>query len=276
MLTFFSDVKSWWIFLGIISLINIGLWLGSYLLFAKKKNEIDSDIYIWRKLILTLSGFYVAGCAFRSFLPRIDLERICLVNSWFSNMLVGRSVATVAELCFIAQCAILLREAGVGLNDRPSIFVSYSLIPIIAIAEIFSWYAMLTTHYIGSVLEESLWTLSGILLIVSFISLWPKVRRQHRWFINAMILFGMGFVIFMTTIDVPMYFARWQADTAAGVKYLSISQGIMDAIRQCHVSFDIKRWYQEIPWMTLYFTVAVWVSISLTHAPNYKQVFHSR
>jgi hypothetical protein len=272
----FYDVTNWWNFLGAISLINIGLWLGSLALFVKKKKRIDSDIYVWRRLILVLSGFYVAGCAFRSFLPRIDLERVCLVNSWLSNMLVGRSVATVAELCFVAQCAILLREAGVGMGDRPSILVSYLLIPMIVIAELFSWYAMLTTRYIGSVVEESLWTLCGILLIASFISLWPKVRRQHRWFMNVMILFGIGFVFFMTTVDVPMYWERWQADSAAGVIYLTISQGILDAIRQCHVSFDIKKWYEEIPWMTLYFSVAVWVSISLTHAPNYKQISNSR
>lgn len=267
----FTDVKSWWIFISILSFVNIGLWLVSLSVFTNKKKTIHPNIYRGRRLILTLSGIYVLGCAFRSFLPRIDLERICLVNTWLSNMMVGRSVATLAELCFIAQCAILLREASTGLNDRFSLLVSFSLIPIIVIAEGFSWYAMLTTHYFGSVVEESLWTISGILLIASFVSLWPKVQRQHRWFLNAMILFGVGFVIFMLTVDIPMYWTRWQADMVAGVSYLTLQQGVMDAIRQCTVSFDIKNWQQEIPWMTLYFTVAVWVSIALTHAPDYKQ-----
>lgn len=267
----FANVTHWWIFLGIMSLLNVVLWLGSLVAFEKKKKSIDPEIFIWRRLILVLSGIYVAGCAFRSILPRIDLERVCLIDSWLSNMLVGRSVATVAEICFIAQCAILLREAGIGLNDRISITVSYSLIPLIILAECFSWYAMLTTNYFGSVVEESIWTVCGILLVTSFISLWSTVSHQHRWFLNTMILFGIGFVIFMVTVDVPMYWSRWYADTAANTVYLTLSQGITDAIRQCNVSFNIQVWGEEIPWMTLYFTLAVWVSISLTHAPNYKR-----
>jgi hypothetical protein len=265
------DVKKWWALLSLVSILNIGLWLGSLWIFIKNKRQFASDIYDGRKLILILSGLYVAGCAFRSFLPRIDLERVCLVDSWLSSMLVGRSVATVAEICFIVQCAILLREAGSGLNDRLSLYVSYFLIPMIILAECFSWYAILTTNYLGSIVEEGLWTVCGILLVASFISLWPKVHHIQRWFLNTMILFGAGFVFFMTTVDVPMYWARWQADTAANVSYLSLQQGVVDATRQCIVSFDIDKWSEEIPWMSLYFTVAVWVSISLTHAPNYKQ-----
>lgn len=272
MLNLFDDVKSWWIFICIISIVNIGLWLVSLSVFTNKKKTIHANVYIGRRLILTLSGIYVVGCAFRSFLPRIDLERICLVNTWLSNMMVGRSVATLAELCFIAQCAILLREAGKGLGDRFSLLVSYTLIPMIFLAEGFSWYAMLTTHYFGSIVEESLWTMGGVLLIASFMSLWPKVHRQHRWFLNAMILFAVGFVIFMVTVDIPMYWSRWQEDTVSGVTYLSLQQGIIDAVREYRVSFDILDWQQEIPWMTLYFTVAVWVSVALTHAPNYKEV----
>lgn len=272
----FTDVISWWIFISILSFVNIGLWLTSLSVFTNNKKTIHPNIYTGRRLILILSGIYVLGCAFRSFFPRIDLERICLVNTWFSNMMVGRSVATLAEICFIAQCAILLREAGKGLDDRFSLFVSFSLIPMIILAEGFSWYAMLTTHYFGSVVEESLWTISGILLVASFMSLWPKVHRQHRWFLNAMILFGIGFVIFMVTVDVPMYWTRWQADSLSGATYLSFEQGITDAIREYRVSFDILDWQQEIPWMTLYFTVAVWVSIALTHAPNYREPIKAR
>ena len=266
------DVESWWIFLSIFATLNIALWIMSFVLFTKKKSVIHPDIFVWRRLILCLAGVYVAGCAFRSYFPRIDLERVCLVDSWLSNMFVGRSVATIAEICFIAQCAILLREGGKGLGDRIAILVSFMLIPIVIVAEGFSWYAMLTTHYLGSVIEESLWAVCGVLLVASFISLWPKVSHHHRWFLNAMILFGIGFVVFMVLVDVPMYWARWQADSQMGINYLTIRQGILDAVQQCKVSFDAHVWREEIPWMTLYFTVAVWVSISLTHAPNYKAV----
>lgn len=265
----FSDITNWWIFISIASVFNIILWGYSAVIFTRRKKDIDPKIFVWRKLMLWCSGIYVFGCAFRSFFPRIDLERICLVDSYLSNMFIGRSVATLAELCFIIQCAILLREGGKGLNDRLSVIVSFSLVPMIFIAEGFSWYGMLTTHYLGSVVEESLWAIAGVLLLVSFISLWPRVAENQRNYLAAMIIFSVGFIIFMVTIDVPMYWTRWQADMVAGVQYLSIGAGIMDSLNSCDVNFDIESWREEMPWMTLYFTAAVWVSISLTHAPNY-------
>jgi hypothetical protein len=63
-------------------------------------------------LMLFLSAAYVFGCAFRSVLPRADIQRICLFDTWLSSVTVGRSVATVAEICFVAQWAIILHQLG--------------------------------------------------------------------------------------------------------------------------------------------------------------------
>jgi hypothetical protein len=120
------------------------------------------------------------------------------------------------------------------------------------------------------VIEESLWALAGVLLVVSFFALWPQVKDKQRQFLAVMIIFCIGFVIFMVIVDVPMYWKRWVADTAAGVEYLTIREGISDAAKQCIVDFGWQTWREEIPWMTLYFTAAVWVSIALPHAPNFK------
>ena len=57
---------------------------------------------------LLLSAAFVFVCAFRSFLPRIDVSRVALVPSWLSTVLVGRTLATVAELAFVLQWALLL------------------------------------------------------------------------------------------------------------------------------------------------------------------------
>ena len=266
------SVENWWLFLSIVSALNIGLWVFSLIVFKQNTNNISNKIYPWRKIMLWCSGIYVLVCAFRSFLPRIDLERICLVDSVFSNMFIGRSAATIAELAFIIQCAILLREAGKGAGDRLAIFVSLSLVPIILVAEGFSWYAMLTTNYLGSVIEESLWTICGIMLVFSFLWLLPHVKNRHKYFLNTMIAFSVGFVIFMVTVDVPMYIKRWSIDSTAGIQYLTLLEGINDSINACTVSFSRDIWREEIPWMTLYFTVAVWASISLPLAPNYKQI----
>jgi hypothetical protein len=96
------------------------------------------------------------------------------------------------------------------------------------------------------------------------------VEGAHRNFLAAMIAFGIGFIVFMVSVDVPMYWSRWQEDLSSGQTYLSLAQGLFDASRSYKVSFDWVIWREEIPWMTLYFTVAVWVSIYLTLAPNFK------
>jgi hypothetical protein len=63
-------------------------------------------------LMLLLCAAYVFGCAFRSFLPRADVQRICLFDTWLSSVMIGRSLATVAEVCFAAQWAIVLHQLG--------------------------------------------------------------------------------------------------------------------------------------------------------------------
>jgi hypothetical protein len=236
---------------------------------ARRHAHFSAAEYRRRRLLLWLSAGYVAGCAFRSFLPRIDLERICLVESWLSSMVVGRSVATVAELCFIAQCALLLHQAGSGRDNRFTVMVSLLLVPLIVVAEGASWYAILSTNYFGHVVENSIWTFSAVLLLASYFFLWPHSTRRQRHFLAAMMVFTIGYIVFMISVDVPMYWSRWSVELTAGVNYLSLIQGLLDVSRQCVVSFDWWIWREEIPWMTLYFTVAVWVSISLPHAPGW-------
>ena len=263
-------VHLWWLVLCAVAPLNILAWgVSARVLARRHAHFFSAPQHRQRRWLLWLSAAYVAGCAFRSFLPRIDLERICLVQSGLSNMMVGRSVATVAELCFIAQCALLLHQAGSRTESRFVVMISWLLIPIILVAEGASWYAILSTNYFGHVLENSLWTFSAVLLLASFIFLWPHSDRPQRHFLAAMMIFAIGYIAFMTNIDVPMYWSRWSADLAAGTKYLSLSQGILDASQPCVVNFDWAIWREEIPWMTLYFTVAVWVSIALAHVPGW-------
>ncbi len=75
------------------------------------------------------------------------------------------------------------------------------------------------------------------------------------------------YVLFMFFVDVPMYWSRWIADEAGGRGYLSIAQGALDALDRRVVSHRWADWQSEIAWMSLYFSVAVWMSIALIHTP---------
>src|SRR5512141_713688 len=97
----------WWAFLTLVSGANIAVW---FLLYRQLQEQPAGSLGNTSGigLMLLLCAGYVFGCAFRSFLPRADVQRICLFDTWLSSVFVGRSVATVAELCFVAQWAIIL------------------------------------------------------------------------------------------------------------------------------------------------------------------------
>jgi hypothetical protein len=262
------DVWVWWSALCAISVCNVCGWRLSATALARRKAVAEPAVYVFQRRQLLLSAAYVFGCAFRSILPRADVQRLGLLDSWASSVMLGRSVATVAEMCFVAQWALLLnwiaRDAGV----RRWVVLSWFLVPLIGVAEMCSWYGVLTTSYIGNAVEESIWALTASLLIVGFVALWPRCNGVYRSFLAVAMVLGAAYVTFMCTVDIPMYVSRWLADEANGREYLSLSQGLWDVRSRWVVTFAWEEWRTEIPWMTLYFSVGVWCSIALVHAPR--------
>jgi hypothetical protein len=142
---------------------------------------------------------------------------------------------------------------------------------MIVLAETCSWYSVLTTSNIGHVIEESLWGLAAALLVASLLSLWPRVGVRVRPMLLAMALTGLAYVGFMFMVDVPMYWERWLADEASGRSYLSLGQGLQDTSGRWVVSHQWQVWKSEVLWMSLYFSVAVWLSIAFVHTPTLRR-----
>jgi hypothetical protein len=71
----------------------------------------------------------------------------------------------------------------------------------------------------------------------------------------------------MFLVDVPMYWSRWVADGVSERHYLSIAQGVHDVAVRRVVSYRWADWKSEVLWMSLYFSVAVWLSIAFIHVP---------
>ena len=59
------------------------------------------------------------------------------------------------------------------------------------------------------------------------------------------------------------YLNRWQQGLANGSKVLRPLEGLRDASTRWIVTHDFAEWKDEIAWMSLYFTVAVWSSLAL-------------
>src|SRR5262249_12289903 len=151
-----NPVAWWWGLLTLVSGANIAVWFWLY----RYLREMRAGGFVSAsevELMLFLSGAYVAGCAFRSFLPPADVQRICLVDTWLSSVTVGRSVATVAELCFAVQWAILLYQLGTLTGADTVLGAAWAIVPLILIAECFSWHAVLTRNYLGNAIENSIW-----------------------------------------------------------------------------------------------------------------------
>src|SRR5258708_7407118 len=119
----------WWQLLCAVSVGNIVLWN-----LAARGLLWESDGY--RSQQLALSGLFVAACAFRSFLPRVDLERMCLWDVPLSSVIVGRTVATVAELCFAWQCALLLFKLSALTGSSVIGSIGLAVLPINLLARL--------------------------------------------------------------------------------------------------------------------------------------------
>jgi hypothetical protein len=105
-----TETLVWWSGLCAVSALNLLAWAASAARVRRGQLGLPADVQAVARLQLLLSGIYVLGCGYRSVLPVFDVQRLCLVDSVFSSVTVGRSVATLAELCFAAQWALLLRS----------------------------------------------------------------------------------------------------------------------------------------------------------------------
>jgi hypothetical protein len=257
-----NPVARWWGLLTLVSGVNIAVWFLLYrTLQEPRTGGLGGASGI--ELMLFLCAAYVFGCAFRSFLPRADVQRICLFDTWLSSVMVGRTVATVAEICFVVQWAMILHQLGTMTGADTTLAAAWVIVPLIVIAECFSWYAVLTRHYLGNAIENSIWAVAFFIVGIGLCRLLPEFDGPARVVLVTAIVGTAGYIAFLATVDVPMYLRRWRAEVANGSRLLSPLEGLRDTSFRWVVTHDIAEWKDEIPWMSLYFSAAVWSSLAL-------------
>src|ERR1700760_5009274 len=69
----------WWSLLTLVSGANIAVW---FWLYRDLHQQPAIGSAPGTGLMLLLCAGYVFGCAFRSILPRADVQRICLFDTW--------------------------------------------------------------------------------------------------------------------------------------------------------------------------------------------------
>ncbi len=251
-----KPVLWWWSFLFLVSAGNLVLWVA----IAREVHGL-SDGYVAQQLLL--SGIFAAACAFRSILPRVDLERQCLWNSRLSSIFVGRSVATVAELCFAGQCALWILKLSALTGNASLQVVGWSIVPLILVAQLCCWYAVISLNHLGHAIEEIVWSVMIFLVALSLRLTVGQMPADSRILSGIAMVACAGAALLMLAVDVPMYLARWREGRSSGVRYLSLREGLRDALERRRVAHRWSEWRPEVPWMSLYFSVGVWLSLCL-------------
>jgi hypothetical protein len=256
-----NRVTIWWLSLSALGIVNVICWYRVYKTrFASKS---DSKI-IW------LSFLYVAVCASRSFTPRADVQRFVLFDNWFSSIFVGRSLATVGELAFVAQWAIVISIVARAQNFAWSKIVGQVIVPLIFVAECFSWYAASTTRSIGNFLEESTWGLTFFLIVTALLEFSFKLEGKAKR-LSVLAAAGVGlYVAYMCLVDVPMYYSRLIQEVGSGHTGFDFFSGLYDLNTRWIPTWDFTNWKSEMLWMSLYFSFGVWTSIGLCLLPIFR------
>lgn len=190
-----------------------------------------------------------------------------MFDNFFSSIFVGRTIATVAELGFIAQWAIVLNLIAQEVKDNKILFVSKIIFPMIFMAEIFSWYASVTTNTIGSVVEESLWGFSFLLISVAILTLNKHLVPYFKPWAHAFTAGLMMYVIYMFIVDVPFYYSKWQEGIINNKTYDSLESGLFKMMNHWKLSRQTEDWEYEFLWQGLYFSFGVWTSLLLNLIP---------
>lgn len=251
---------TWWTCLRAVATANVALWWIAW-------TTVDpGNLYQTRQI--ALAAVFTLVCAYRSWLPRIDLERFCLVDSPASSIFLGRSAATVAEVSFAAQTALWLHRVGELAGLPAASGYAYFIVPLLALAQVFCWTGVTTLNHVAHAIEESLWagTMAGVMVCLA--AALPRLEGLPFVFVATGVVCLAGYVLFMALVDVPMYVRRWRQGRAAGARRLSLREGLVDAATRRVVTRSWAVWKPEVAWLTGYFTFAVWVSLALVHFPG--------
>lgn len=245
----------WWRLLCLAAIANIGVWLWAFVTVA--------DTQGFPQVQLVLSGIYVFVCAFRSFYPRIDLERYCLIDSPWSSILLGRSMATLAEISFSIQIALCVYFLGIHIGSTWIITIAYVIVPVIVLAQISCWYATLTLNHLWHGVEEMLWVIMLMLAAASCLQGYFVLDGIPQLLMLVGIISSIAAAGVMLLVDIPMYIERCQQHAGKDIQYLGFVEGVRDAMQRRKKTGKWRVWKSEVLWISSYFTVGVWLSIAM-------------
>jgi hypothetical protein len=116
---------------------------------------------------------------------------------------------------------------------------------------------------LGNAIENSIWAVAFAAVGIGLARMLPDFDGAVRVVLAVACVGIVGYLVFLMTVDVPMYVHRWRDKMANGNRLLRPLEGLRDASTRWVVTRDLAAWKDEIPWMSLYFSAAVWASLAL-------------
>ena len=182
-------------------------------------------------------------------------------------MVLGRTAATIAEISFATQIALVMHEMGGALSIPWLQMMAVPIVVLLTVAQVFCWWSVLTRTHIWHAVEESLWAVTFAMVFVCLLFAAFEATDHWVWLTRTGLICSALYVLFMVTVDVPMYIKRWRSGEFDDQK-CSIREGWTDALYRRVPTRDWTIWKPEVAWLTGYFSGAVWVSMVLMTLPR--------
>jgi hypothetical protein len=141
--------------------------------------------------------------------------------------------------------------------------IGLTVLPIVVVAELACWFAVVTLNNIGHAVEELLWSIMVALIAVCLVIYWQRTAGDLPMWVPIGLFACAGTAILILTVDIPLYVTRWRIAKRTGLRYLRVIDGLKDALVRDRVTQAREEWRKEIVWMGLYFSAGVWVSLGI-------------
>lgn len=255
--------------------------------------KVSEDVVVrtYQRTLRSLSACYVFVCVYRCIFPVQYPQRFVWWDTPMSSILVIRLMATIGELCFVAQIALALsfceHEIHCITRQRWRHYftqtVALVMVVLIVVAETCSNYATATQNYLGNVLEESCWGVAFSIASPAFFLLTTSCQKlsepvQHSsWWQRAFGVSGLGlsfgigslaYAVYMWAVDVPTYTRLYRMQLEQDFHFQPLLHGIWNAATERNQTREEENWHYAVVWQTFYFSLAVWASILLISAPR--------
>ena len=240
----------------LISTYIVNIFILIYVFFFVKK-------FHWLYFLLLANAIIFTGI--RGIYPVLEGERKCMHKT--VSPFITRSCATIAEISLgiLVVLMVLNILKHIKKQNNNKIFTTlerlcYIIISLPVLANMNCWMGVSTNLNLFNAIEESLWAIYAIILLVIFIIGLKNLSKSTKKYNLIKNTFGIGIVLlvlyifYMIIFDIPLYLKKYLYEVNSS-EVETIDKGIKSMFNCKLVTNKYSDWSREIIWMTTYFTL---------------------